>query len=1010
VSIPANRTGVLAMLLGALALLLMAGSARADFSLKPGDEGFSVAVTEPDDPAVVVGGVADGAPDSLAGSHPYALKAQVNLTLGFEAPGEPGVPYSGEDLRDLRLDLPVGFVENPSVVGTCSAAAFDTPRQSPFEASRSGEDCPDNSQIGILTLRTSAVGGETRSFGLFSLALQGGSGPLIGANPYGVPITFARRVDNTGGAYRPSLAIHDFPQQFNVSGLGIELWGNPWSSGHDLQRGDCLNETDPANGFGTAPELEDESRARPPEPGQPESTYVPGTCSIGDPWFQANIPRAYLTLPSVCDGPMSFGLSLTSWQGGELSRTNQSHDSSGPLPLEGCSVKSFRTSATVQPLSDRANSPTGLNFDLDVDQSSLSFNVSQRGRLRPGVQAPSQVKEAVVTLPEGVTVNPSVGAGLGVCTPAQLAAETATSAPGSGCPNASVIGSVTVNTPLFSEPLEGGLFLAEPYENPFGSLLAIYMVAKLPDAGVVIKVPGEIKPDPSSGRLVATFRDLPQLPYTHFRAHFREGQRSLMATPGTCGDFQGGLDLVPWIDPGTSAHNNFFLTFKAGIGGGPCPPTATPFAPTILAGSESRAAGVYTPFHLRLSRNDGEQELTGYAAKLPLGLLGKIAGVPYCPEAAIAAAAGRSAEDEARDPSCPAASRIGSTLVDYGVGSALTPAAGALYLAGPYHGAPLSILAVDSAQVGPFDLGVVLVRSALQINPLTAQVTIDSVGSDPIPHILKGIPLDLRNIRIAIDRPGFTVNPTSCEPASVDSSIGGSGQSFADPADNISAPASSSFRLSDCSALGFDPRIDLRLKGGTRRGAYPSLKATVTPRLEDANIGKVSVALPPSEFLAQEHLRSICGQAQFRAQRCPSSSIYGRARAVTPLMDEPLEGPVYLRASGNTLPDLVADISGRGIRIEVLGRIDTVHGGMRATYEVVPDAPVSKFSLTLFGGKHGLLVNSENACKAAPAKARMIGQNNIGVVLHPRLISAACKHSKHAKKKKRGHKRGKGHK
>jgi len=1002
----------LAPILAITALLFLAPSAQAAFELLPGDAGFDVAATEPDDPAIVVGGIASGGPDSLAGSHPYLLKAEVNLAPGPEAPGEPGVPYTDEDLRDLRLDFPPGLVENPAVVASCSVPQFNTQRQSPLGPTLSGEDCPDRSQIGILTLRSSVGGGETRSFGLFNLVPQGGSGPLIGASPYGVPITFSRKVDNTGGVYRPALVAHDIPQRFNVSRMEIEIWGNPWSPGHDLQRGDCLNEVEPENGYGTAPVLEAEGRRRPPaavpgQPAEPESTYAAGTCSIGDPFFQANVPHAYLTLPSVCEGPLAFALSLTSWQGGAITRASKSHDAGGPLPLEGCKLGSFRTRATVQPLSDRANSPSGLNVDLDVDQSLLIDNASLRGRLVPGVQAPSQVKEAVVRLPEGVTVNPSVAAGLGVCTAAQLEAETPTSPPGSGCPNASVIGDVSVDTPLFSEPLEGGLFLAEPGRNPFGSLIAIYMVAKLPAAGVVVKVPGEIRPNPISGQLVATFRDLPQLPYAHFRAHFREGQRSLMATPATCGDYRGGLDLVPWLDPGARVHNDFFLTFKAGIGGAPCPPAATPFAPTALGGSVSRAAGAYTPFYLRLSRADGEQELTGYSAQLPPGLLGKIAGIPFCPEAAIAATAGRTGLEEEHHPSCPAASRIGRTVVDYGVGAALISAPGGLFLAGPYHGAPLSILAVDSALIGPFDLGVVLVRSALQIDPRTARVTIDSAGSDPIPHIIDGIPLYIRNIHINIDRPGFTVNPTSCEHFAVESSVAGSGQSFSDPGDNVVAATSSAYQAADCISLGFKPRIGLRLKGGTRRGAYPSLKATVTARAGDANIGKVAVALPPSEFLAQEHLQSICTQAQFKARRCPASSVYGHARAITPLMDEPLEGPVYLRASGNPLPDLVADINGRGIRIEVLGRIDSVKGGMRATYDVVPDAPVSKFSLTLFGGKRGLLVNSESACGAPPARVRMVGQNNRGVILHPRLINSACKHGK--KKRKQPHKRGRGH-
>jgi hypothetical protein len=985
-------------------LLAVAPQAQAAFGLLPGDAGFNVTASEPDDPALVLGGVAAGGPDSLAGSHPYALDAQVNFNPGPESPGEPGVPYSDGDLRDLRLDLPAGLVENPTVVGRCSAAQFSAPRQSPFGPSLSGESCPDDSQIGLLTLRSSAGGGQTRSFGLFDLVPQGGTGPLIGASPYGIPLTFSRRVDNSGGVYRPALVLDDFSQALDVSGLGIELWGNPWSAGHDLQRGDCLDEADPANGFGSAAVLEEEGRLRPPPlgSGEAESTYVPGTCSIGDPFLQATVPHAYLTLPSVCAGPLTYTLSAGSWQGGALTRTSESHDEDGPLPLAGCEIKSFRTAAAVQPLSDRASSPSGLDFDLNVDQSSLTDNTTQKGRLRPGVQAPSQVKEAVLTLPEGITVNPSVAAGLGVCTPAQLDAETAASAPGAGCPNVSDIGEVTVNTPLFAEPLSGGLFLAEPYRNPFGSLLAIYLVAKLPQAGVAIEVPGEISPDPASGRLTATFTDLPQLPYTHFRAHFREGQRSLLATPASCGDYRGGLDLVPWLDPARSVHDDFFLGFKAGIGGGPCPAAVPPFAPSALAGSLGRGAGAYSPFYLRLSRTDGEQEITAYSAKLPPGLLANLSGVPFCPDAAIAAAKLKSGVQEEGEPSCPAASRIGHTLVDYGLGAALTSAPGGLYLAGPYQGAPLSIVAIDSAKVGPFDLGTVVVRSAIRIDPQTAQVRIDSAGSDPIPHIVKGIPLHLRNIHIYVDRPRFTLNPTSCEHFSVDSILTGSGPRFSDPADDVLAAAPSPFQASDCGSLGFKPKLSLRLKGATRRGAYPSLRATVTPWGGDAGIGKVAVALPPSEFLAQEHIQGICTRPQFQAGRCPPGSVYGHARAITPLLDEPLEGPVYLRASAGKLPDLVADLSGRGVRIEVVGRIDSAGGGMRATYDVLPDAPVSKFTLTLLGGRRGLLVNSEDACTAAPAKARLVGQNNRGLVLHPPLLDSGCKRSKRAHDHERG--------
>jgi hypothetical protein len=984
--------GLAALAAFAFLLLTSVGSAHAAFGFLPGDGGFNVSATEPDDPAYVVGGQAPGGPDTLAGSHPYALRAEVNFNPAPPSPGEPGVPHPDGDLRDLSLELPPGLSENPRVVGACAPARFDTPRHS--QEGLSGENCPDDSQVGILTLRSSQAGGETRSFGLFNLAPKPGTPASLGASPYGVPMVFRRRIESTGGVYRSSLELDDLSQELSISGLAIELWGNPWLAAHDPERGNCLNELDPAHGFGVPATLEPEERPRPSPPAT-LSTYVAGTCSTGETYLFP--PRAYLTLPTVCEGSFSFTLTAGSWQGESVSRTSGGADGSGPAPLTGCDIRSFRTTAAVQPLTDRTTTGAGLNFDLDVDQGTLTYNISDKGRLRPGVQATSQVKRAVVSLPEGLTINPSVGAGLGVCTTAEYEAETAVANSGAGCPNASKIGELTVETPLFEKPLEGGIFLAEPYANPFGSLVALYLVARAPQGGAVIKVPGEISAAAAGGRLTATFEDLPQLPYSNFHAHLRDGQRSLLASPTSCGDYRGGLDLVPWIDQSQTLHNNFFLTFKAGVGGGPCPPAVPPFAPTAQAGMIGRAAGFYSPFYLRPSRSDTEQDLTSYSAMLPPGLLAKIAGIPFCPDAAIAAAAGKTAVEEERSPSCPAASRIGHTVADYGLGSTLTSAAGELYLAGPYHGAPLSILAVDSAKVGPFDLGVILVRSAIRIDPLTAQVSIDAARSDPIPHIIDGIPLDLRNIHIYVDRPEFTLNPTSCEQFSVASVLTGAGPLLSDPGDDVKASVPSPFQVSDCSSLAFRPAISLRLKGGTRRGAYPSLTATVTPRPGDANISRASVALPPSEFLAQEHIKAICTRAQFDAERCPVTSIYGHARAITPLMDEPLEGPVYLRTSGGKVPDLVAAIGGRGIHVDVIGRIDSVKGGMRATYETLPDAPVTRFSLTLAGGKRGLLVNSEDTCEGAKATARLIGQNNALTVSHPQVINLACKKPKRKK-------------
>jgi hypothetical protein len=960
---------LLALATCAVALLLAAPSAEAAFGFLPGSEGLEVSATE-----------ADGSAAEGAGAHPYAVTTKVNFKL------EGAGPYSDGDLRDLRIDLPPGAVENPTVVEACTAAQFSTARNSPFEESASGESCPPRTQVGVITVRGAFPGGA-RTFGLFNLVPPPGFLSLLGASPFGTPITFSSHVRSSEGEFGLSLQARNVSQQLDLSGLTMTVWGNPWLVGHDSQRGNCLNEADPANGFGTPATLD-------PEPVPEITTYKPGTCSVGNPLTFP--PLAYLTLPTACAPPLTV-LTATSW----TSPAPVSASFQAPA-LKGCEPRFQSTQGAAQPLTDRASSPSGLDFNLDLNQENLTKNVTAAGRLIPAVLAASQVKKAVVALPEGMTVNPSVAAGLGVCTPAQYAAETVSSPPGAGCPNASEIGAITIDSPLSKKPIEGGLFLAQPDDNPFNSLIALYMVAKDPDRDLLIKLAGEVAADPGSGRLIASFDQLPQLPYSHLNVHFRESQRAPLATPAACGTYTTETDLTPWLDPSAVFHRTAVFALKSGIGGGPCPPAAAPFNPGANGGTYNRNSGSYSPFYLHLTRSDADQEITSYSAQLPPGLLGKIAGVPFCPESTIAAAARNDGFAETDHPSCPETSRIGHTTAGYGLGAALAYAPGNLYLAGPYHGSPLSVVAIDSATVGPFDLGTIIVRSAIRVDPRTAQISIDSAGSDPIPHIIKGIPLHLRDIRIYIDRPSFMVNPTSCEHFGVTSTLNGSGAVFSSPADDSTASVTNPFQVSFCSSLEFTPRIDLRLKGGVRRGKFPSLRATVTPRPGQANIGKASVNLPPSLFLEQSHIETICGQGQSAAGKCPPGSIYGRARAITPLMDEPLEGPVYLRASGGKLPDLVADISGRGIRVEVVGRIDSINGGMRATYDVLPDVPVTKFSLTLLGGKRGLLVNSDNACKAAPATARMVGQNNRGLILRPPLINPSCKHSKRARKHKRG--------
>ena len=477
-----------------------------------------------------------------------------------------------------------------------------------------------------------------------------------------------------------------------------------------------------------------------------------------------------------------------------------------------CDELAFDPIASGHLSTDRASSPSGYDFTLDNDSAPL---------LNPVARATSQAKKAVVILPEGMSVNPSVAAGLGTCTEAQFAAETITSPPGAGCPNESKVGELTVDSPIIDGQIEGSMFFAAPRENRYGTLLALYLVAKAPDRGILIKVAGRVDSDPATGRLTTTFDDLPQLPYSHFNVHFREGQRSPLATPSSCGDYATEIDTSPWLNPDTVLHQTSPFSLTSGVGGGPCPTGLAPFTPGAVAGTLNANASSYSPFYLHLTRTDAEQEITSYSSSLPPGLLGKIAGVPFCPENLIEAAKHQNGAESASAPSCPAASLIGHTYTGYGVGSTLSYAPGTLYLAGPYHGSPLSVVAIDSAKVGPFDLGTVVIRSAIRIDRQTAQVAIDSAGSDPIPHILSGFPLRLRDIRIYIDRPDFMINPTSCDPFAVTSTLTGAGARFSDPADDPSAAAPAPFQMSNCSALGFGPKFAHHDEGRARTWRSP---------------------------------------------------------------------------------------------------------------------------------------------------------------------------------------------
>jgi hypothetical protein len=826
-----------------------------------------------------------------AGAHPNA-GAGFTLTTVRHRESNGIELIEPSSLKSVAVETPPGLIGSAQATPKCSFAEF------------AAGSCPPESQVGVESLILNTTGGGFEP-GKAPL-LNGYTTPLYNLTPpAGTAAEFAtailsvvivlRAEVRTGGDYGLTINVGPNSQGASVFASETMFYGNPAHSN-----------------AGTGPEM------------------------------------PFIYNPTACGSPLESTLKVGFYQTPTLSK-----DSSAPTTWTGCDQVPFEPTLSVQPTTSVSDSPTGLAVDLHIPQSQ-----------DPEALASADLRDAAVTLPKGLAINPSAANGLDACTPGQFGLTTAvgvaaihTTPQPAQCPDAAKIGSVEIDTPLLDHPVPGGIYVAQPGENPFGSLLAIYVAAHDPVSGVVVKLAGKIEADPVSGQLTAHFSENPQLPFEDFKLNFFNGPRAALTTPLACGSQVTDGTLAPWTGTAPVAAHDGFAIGTAAVGGAcPADENAAPNRPDFEAGTTATKAGSYAPFVLHLRRGDGSQRLRAINATLPEGLLAKLAGVPYCPDAAITAAAALSARQELATPSCPAASEIGKVTV--GAGSGPEPfylSTGRAYLAGPYKGAPLSLVIVTPALAGPYDLGTVAVRAALQVDPRTAVV---SVVSDPIPTILEGIPLDLRSISVDIDRPNFTLNPTSCDPMAV----GGEAISPTGAA----ATLSSRFQAANCGKLAFKPKLALALRGATGRTGHPALKATLTyPKKGSfANIGRAQVGLPQSLFLDQGNIGTVCDQAHLRADTCPKASIYGKAKAWTPLLDKPLEGPVYLGVGyGHKLPDLVADLNGQ-IRILLNGRIDTTkHHGLRSTFEAVPDAPISKFTLELKGGKKfGLIENSTNLC------------------------------------------------
>jgi hypothetical protein len=903
---------------------------------------------------------ADESPELQAGSHPFAVTTTLDVNTKLD-------PDSGQQVpdgifRDLIVSLPAGLVGTPDPVPTCSNVDF-------LEVVEESQPaCPNESAIGIAAVGASLSPGPGLIYApVYNLKPPPGAAAKFGLIVFSAPVTVEVGV-NPEPPYNVVAHVTNISQIALFYGTRLTLWGTPASPAHDALRGHCV---DSLNGTPT----EAPSRGLCPLVGIPE--------------------KPFLTLPRSCTGPLT-----TLFQGNAWLTDDQVEDVATTPGMSGCEALGFEAEIDSLPTTQRAESAAGLDFNLDIEDEGLTD---------PSKNAQSDIQKAVVTLPAGVTVNPSVADGLATCAPAEYGRETLGSEPGDGCPQASKVGTVEVETPLLeNRVLEGSVFVAQQddpatpvpgAENPFDTMIAMYLVIRNPDLGILVKQAGKVEPDAVTGQLRTSFGEVPQFPFSHLRFHFRPGVRAPLVTPADCGGYTTVAEFTPWANPGKPFTTSSDFQVGAGVGGGPCPgPGPRPFRPGFTAGTLDNGAGSYSPFYMRLSRQDGEQELTRFSSILPPGLVGKLAGVGRCPDAAIAVAKAKTGRQELADPSCPAGSEIGRTLGGAGVGTALTYVPGKIYLGGPVGTHPLSAIAITPAVAGPFDAGTVVVREAVDLDPTTAEVQVDGSASDPIPRILKGIPLHLRDLQVWVDRQNFTLNPTSCDPSQVRATLFGSFLDALSPGDDVAVAATSRFQAANCSSLGFKPRLSLKLTGKTRRTGHPALKAILRARPGDANIGEAAVTLPHSAFLEQAHIRTICTRVQFAAAQCPAGSIYGHAKAITPLLDEPLEGNVYLRSSSHELPDLVVALRGI-VDIDVVGRVDSRNGGIRTTFENVPDAPVSTFVLEMRGGKKGLIVNSRNLClRKSAASARFVGQNGRLREFRPVVKNDCAKGGKHGRR------------
>lgn len=842
-----------------------------------------------------------------------------------QAPGESPV---GE-VKTIRVDLPVGLSVNPGATERCPLSVF--------EAGAAG--CPPGSEVGKSAVTTSLAGVPTQP-----------APPLTE-----VPVYNVTPVEGEAARFGLELAGNEVFLEGDVA------WDSDYHEGFTIHVPRASEFEPLVKGLVLKNRLVFDGRS-----GDETFLTTPGTC----------LGEAYPWGPAGPEGPS--GHAYSTWlRAGSYQEEEQPgyvFPQSAEPPLESpippgtepreCETIPYDPAIEVDPGTAEANSPAGASVDIDIPHLLPDFLGGE------DEQDTSPTRNSTVTLPVGMGLNPSAANGLQVCTDAQFGKGTRNPVE---CPPESRVGTVEIESPPLPEeneegpPLKGPIYVGQQLSRDpaSGNEYRIFVNAVSPRYGVDVRLLGNVKADPVTGQLSTTIAGTPQVPVTSFEVRFDGGARAVLSSPPTCGPNEGGAVMVPWSEPW--AHNTATptssFTLTGAPGGGKCAKTMAerPFGPSFGAGPASSKAGAFSPFSIQIARGDGQQELKGTDLVLPPGMTGRLRGIPYCPEAALTAAAGRAGSEEKASSSCPAESQVGTASVAAGTGPVPYKIDGRVFLSGPYHGAPLSLAVVTPATAGPFDLGTVVVRVALFVDPETAQI---HAVSDPIPHVFAGTLLSIRSVDLKMDRPNFTLNPTSCEPFATAGVLNGGGGDPSNPAAFSALGVSAPFQASDCEALGFRPKLFTKLIGARkkmRRNGHPAFRAVLVAREGDANIKRAALTLPHSQFLDQNHIGTICTRVQLAASDCPARSVYGFARAQSPLLDEEVKGPVYLVASDHPLPDLLADLHGQ-VNVRLRGVISSAKERMKTVFSPVPDVPVSRFTINMKGGRKGLLVNSRDLC------------------------------------------------